>query len=80
MFRETIKLVVAAILLALSTIPMAHAEGWDKFRAGPLRVVTQNLYVGGDILLPLSVPPEQFPAAAAEVVGQILATNYPERG
>jgi hypothetical protein len=35
--------------------------------------------LGGDILLPLSVPPDQFPDAAAEVIGQILATNYPER-
>ena len=73
----TLSLVTAALLLAASTA--AQADDWRSFRAGQLRVVTQNLYVGGDILLPLSVPPDQFPAAAAEVVGQIIATNYPER-
>ncbi|MGI9233444.1 MAG: endonuclease/exonuclease/phosphatase family protein [Woeseiaceae bacterium] len=69
--------VTASLLLAASTA--AQAGGGGAFRAGPLRVVTQNLYVGGDILLPLSVPPDQFPVAAAEVIEQILATNYPER-
>ncbi|MGB5448826.1 MAG: endonuclease/exonuclease/phosphatase family protein [Woeseiaceae bacterium] len=79
MFRKglTLTFVTAALLLATSTA--AQADDWRSFRAGQLRVVTQNLYVGGDILLPLSVPPQQFPAAAAEVIGQILATNYPER-
>ncbi|MBT8090277.1 MAG: hypothetical protein KJO01_08730 [Gammaproteobacteria bacterium] len=79
MFRKglTLSFVTAALLLATSTA--AQADDRRSFRAGQLRVVTQNLYVGGDILLPLSVPPEQFPAAAAEVIGQILATNYPER-
>jgi hypothetical protein len=72
-----VSLITAAFLLAAVTA--AQADGWRTFRAGPLKVVTQNLYVGGDILLPLSVPPDQFPAAAAEVIQQILATNYPER-
>jgi len=79
MFRKglLVSFVTAALLLATSTA--AQADGWRTYRAGPFRVVTQNLYVGGDILLPLSVPPAEFPAAAAEVIGQILATNYPER-
>lgn len=50
-----------------------------QFQAGPLTVMTQNLYVGGDILLPLAVPPAQFPEAAALVIQQIIATNFPER-
>jgi hypothetical protein len=70
-------LVTAALLLA--TVTAVQADNWQTFRAGPVKVVTQNLYIGGDILLPLSVPPEQFPAAAAEVIQQLLATNYPER-
>jgi hypothetical protein len=74
--RLTAGLVMAALLLASGAAWSGDQSG---FRAGPLKVVTQNLYVGGDILLPLSVPPADFPAAAAEVVEQILATRYPER-
>jgi len=79
MFRKRllVSIVTAALLLAAGTA--AQADGWRTFRAGPIRVVTQNLYVGGDILLPLSVPVDEFPDAAAEVIQQILATNYPER-
>jgi len=72
-----IGLITATLLLAAGTAAQAGDEG--TFRAGPLKVMTQNLYVGGDILLPLSVPPDQFPVAAAQVIQQILATNYPER-
>lgn len=66
-------------VLFLSLGMAAWADNQGAFRAGPLKVVTQNLYVGGDILLPLSVPPADFPAAAAEVIDQIVATNFPER-
>jgi hypothetical protein len=79
MFRKFLTLLLLAAAISLSSMPAAQADGWGKFRAGPLRVVTQNLYVGGDILLPLSVPPEDFNDAAAIVIQQILATNYPER-
>ena len=75
--RLTAGLLMAALVSPFGTAAWADNDG--NFRAGPLKVVTQNLYVGGDILLPLSVPPEDFPAAAAEVIDQILATNYPER-
>jgi hypothetical protein len=75
--RLTAGLILAVLVACFG--PAALAQGQNAFRAGPLKVVTQNLYVGGDILLPLSVPPEDFPAAAAEVLGQILATNFPER-
>ena len=68
-----------AIGLLLSFGAVTRADDQNELRAGPLKVVTQNLYVGGDILLPLSVPPDQFPQAAAEVIAQILDTNYPER-
>lgn len=75
--RLLVSIVTAGLLLAAGTA--AQADSWGDFRAGPLKVMTQNLYVGGDILLPLSVPPEEFPQAAALVIQQILATNYPER-
>ena len=72
-------LMLAALLAALTFVAGAADAGKPlrKFQAGPINVMTQNLYVGGDILLPLSVPPEQFPEAAALVIQQIIATNFP---
>jgi endonuclease/exonuclease/phosphatase family metal-dependent hydrolase len=72
---------LTALLAALTFVSGAADAGKPqrKFQAGPLNVMTQNLYVGGDILLPLSVPPADFPAAAALVLQQIIATNFPER-
>lgn len=77
--RRTIQL--AALFAALTFFVGAAEAGKPlrQFQAGPLNVMTQNLYVGGDILLPLAVPPEQFPEAAALVIQQIIATNFPER-
>ena len=75
--RLTVGVITAVFVSALNAA--AWADDQDSFRAGPLKVASYNLYVGGDILLPLSVPPEDFPAAAAEVINQILATNYTER-
>jgi hypothetical protein len=79
MQKRAIKL--AALFAALTFVAGAADAGKPlrQFQAGPLDVMTQNLYVGGDILLPLAVPPEQFPAAAALVIQQIIATNFPER-
>ena len=79
MIRRRLLISVVTAGLLLSAVTAAQADNRQTFRAGPVKVVTQNLYIGGDILLPLSVPPEQFPAAAAEVIQQLLATNYPER-
>jgi hypothetical protein len=72
---------LAALFAALTFVAGAADAGKPlrQFQAGPLKVMTQNVYVGGDILLPLAVPPEQFPAAAALVIQQIIATNFPER-
>jgi hypothetical protein len=70
---------LAALFAALTFIAGAAEAGKPlrQFTAGPIKVMTQNLYVGGDILLPLSEP--DFEAAAARVVLQIIATNFPER-
>ena len=75
---RTLAVFLSALLVATaSAAPAKQAQ--RQFSAGTLNVMTQNLYVGGDILLPLAVPPEQFPAAAALVIQQIIATNFPER-
>jgi hypothetical protein len=72
---------IAALFAALTFLAGAADAGKPlrQFQAGPLKVMTQNVYVGGDILLPLSVPPEEFEEAAALVIQQIIATNFPER-
>lgn len=71
---------MVAMLCALLAMPTASTAGdMRSFRAGQLKAMTQNLYVGGDIFLPLQVPPDQFPAAAKQVIEQIIATNYRER-
>lgn len=71
---------LTAVLLFFAGISTVAADGHRTFRAGQLKVMTQNLYVGGDILLPLSATsPADFQAKAAEVIGQILTTDYSER-
>ena len=72
---------MAALFAALTFLAGVADAGKPlrQFQAGPLKVMTQNVYVGGDILLPLSVPPEDFEEAAALVIQQIIATNFPER-
>jgi len=73
-------LLLTAALLFMAGIGSVDAGDLRKFRAGQLTVMTQNLYVGGDILLPLSATsPEDFQEKAALVISQILATDYPQR-
>jgi hypothetical protein len=71
--------VVAALCAAFASSLAMADDGARSFRAGQMKSMTQNLYVGGDIFLPLQVPPDQFPAAAQAVIEQIIATNYRER-
>lgn len=79
MRRITTFLTAILALFFLTSGVAANAEGLPPYKDRPLRIVSQNLYVGGDIFLPVKVPPEDFQEAAATVVEQILATNYPER-
>ncbi len=73
-------LALCAALLLIAGVSSLEAREHRQFRAGQLTAMTQNLYVGGDILLPLSATDAQdFQQKAAMVIGQILATNFPER-
>jgi hypothetical protein len=75
------RLLCAIMLLCLSfTASTGLADNGNRsFRAGQVKAMTRNLYVGGDIFLPLQVPPQDFPAAAQQVIQQIIDTNYRER-
>lgn len=68
MLRRSMALALATAAFLLVASSTAQADGWRPYEDRPLRVVTRNLYVGGDIFLPISVPPEQFDEAAVEVV------------
>ncbi len=59
--------------------PPRPEAGRETSRIGPYESSLRTSTSGGDIFLPISVPPDQFEEAAAEVVQQILTTNYPER-
>ncbi len=48
----------AALVVSLGAA--VWADDHDAVRDDPLKVVTQSLYVGGDILLPLFVPPDDL--------------------
>ncbi|MGB5622783.1 MAG: hypothetical protein WBN65_09855 [Gammaproteobacteria bacterium] len=81
--KNTISKAGCAILAVCLLFAASNAVAGDKgrsFRSGQLQVMTQNLYVGGDIFLPFSAEtPEEFAELAQLVIGQILATDYRER-
>ncbi len=69
-----------AVCLLLTASNAVAGDKGRSFRSGQLQVMTQNLYVGGDIFLPFSAEtPEEFAELAQLVIGQILATDYRER-
>lgn len=70
---------IAAACFVFAWTSATAGDETRSFRAAQLTAMTQNLYVGGDIFLPLQVPPEDFPDAARQVIEQIIQTNYRER-
>ena len=55
-----------------------EAPGKDGV-AGHLKVMTQNLYVGGDLFKILEGEPEEVPLRAAEIFGEVQATDFHQR-
>ena len=69
-----------AIGLLLSFGAVTRADDQNELRAGPLKVVTQNLYVGADIFRIFEAQtPEDIPFVVAEILGTVFATDFPER-
>ena len=48
-------------------------------RAGPLTIMTYNLYIGTDVDRVLASPPEEFDQRVQEALGTFIATDYGER-
>jgi endonuclease/exonuclease/phosphatase family metal-dependent hydrolase len=74
---RTIRLAVAmAAVLGLTVAPAAEA----KSKPSKLTVMTRNIYLGGDIFLPIPAPNRaQFEQKANELWDQVNSTNFPAR-
>lgn len=73
-------LLVAALCLLLAAVSAQAGDESRSFHAGQIDVMTQNLYVGGDIFLPFAATtPEEFAELAVQVINQIIATDFRER-
>lgn len=57
----------------------ARLSGGGRAGSGTVTVVSQNLYVGADIVSLLSAAPEDVPFAVADLYGQILASDFSAR-
>ncbi|HKI98604.1 MAG TPA: endonuclease/exonuclease/phosphatase family protein [bacterium] len=80
--RRTVQAICAALLFAV-WLPSA-AQAWESRVSvqwpRPLKVMTQNLYIGTDLFqLFQPAPPEQLPFIVAGMYGQVLATDFPSR-
>jgi endonuclease/exonuclease/phosphatase family metal-dependent hydrolase len=69
------------LLIALCVVPLS---GWahdrDDDRRDTLRVMTQNLYLGADLLRVVNEPnPQLIPVRVAETLGIVNATDFPAR-
>ena len=78
---KRIVLIVLAFLALSSIYPPAAADGPPVFRPGtPARVMSQNLYVGGNLFRVLDAQtPQEIPFAVAGVFETIQQTNFSER-
>ena len=70
--------VVAAVLAALMVVPAAVAG--QRSNAPTLKVMTRNIYLGGNIFLPVAAQnPDDFEAKTQELWDQVNFTNFPAR-
>ena len=73
-------LVVAALTLTVVACPPALANG-KKVHASPtLKVMTRNIYLGGDIFRPIGAPDlAEFQRRAGELWREVQTTDFPFR-
>jgi endonuclease/exonuclease/phosphatase family metal-dependent hydrolase len=72
----------AALALAATTAPTAMANGDTQrvtARDNSLRVMTRNIYLGGDISKPIGKAEPEFTQANTEVWDTVRETNFPRR-
>lgn len=70
----------AAAVAAASFAPAASAAKKKKDKDPTLKVMTRNIYLGGNIFLPIGAPDRAtFEARTTELWGQVQFTNFPLR-
>ncbi|HZI91225.1 MAG TPA: endonuclease/exonuclease/phosphatase family protein [Thermoleophilaceae bacterium] len=71
--------VVAALLAALMVVPAAVAKK-PRAKTPALKVMTRNIYLGGNIFLPIGARDRaEFEQKTTELWQQIQSTNFPAR-
>jgi endonuclease/exonuclease/phosphatase family metal-dependent hydrolase len=71
---------LAATLTVAVAAPAAEAAPSVKPPPAKLKVMTRNIYLGGNIFLPLSAKTRpEFERLAGELWGQVISTNFPAR-
>jgi endonuclease/exonuclease/phosphatase family metal-dependent hydrolase len=75
----TLTLLIALPLAAASVSEAGQGKKFSAKLGGPVKVMTQNLYIGANIFAPFFVPPEDFNEAALETLDKILASDFPSR-
>ena len=71
---------IPALMLILLAIPAIAADHGAWRNGRPIRVMTQNLYVGADVFrIQEAATPEQVPFVAAEIYETFLATDIGSR-
>jgi len=81
------RFLTTVLALALLMVPLAATEASADSQGrpngvGPVRTMTYNLYVGADIFRIVEAAltdPDSIPFVVAEVVGIVMATDFPER-
>ena len=70
-----------AAALSLAAVPVAEAAPKQKASSPTVKVMTRNIYLGGNIFLPIATHGRapQFEQKAGELWDQVETTNFPRR-
>jgi endonuclease/exonuclease/phosphatase family metal-dependent hydrolase len=77
---RTIRLLIPAALLAAGLVSAVPAQAQRDQRATDVKVMTRNIFLGGDILKPVGAQNQQeFEQKATELWQEVQGTNFPRR-
>ena len=80
MLKKSLKISLFVLLGLWWAFPTVAHERDNRDSGGPIKVMTQNLYIGADLLRVVNVgDPAEIPIAVAETLQVIQQTNFPER-
>lgn len=67
------------LLVAWMTMAITAAAYADGFRNDPIRVMTQNLYIGADVTRIVDAAYDQIPAVVHQTFAQLSASDFASR-